>query len=157
GTIVLAWTSSAHTVQIARRPPGATDFTDERLGVPGDESISEPSLAVTNGDAYVALSSFSGLQTTTSSSIWVARLAKAATEVRLAPGPAGAGNPIAHVSFTSPAPSVFLQGTTIAAENGRVDVAWERDNEGTGAINGTTQIVTATRGVGGPDGTFGVP
>jgi hypothetical protein len=158
GTIALAWTVGPHTLHIARRAPGATSFVDERLGVPGEEFIFSPSLAVTGGDAYVALSSFTGSGLITeSSSVWVARLAAGSTDIRIVPGPAGAGNPIAHVTFTVPAPEVFLQGATLAADNGRVDVAWERDNEGAGTTNATTQVVNSTLGPGGPDGTFGTP
>ncbi len=144
GTVALAWTTFPHTLHIARLAPGDTSFTDVAFGVPGDEGIFGAEIAVTGGDVYATLNSFSQGMTSTSS-IWALRLAAGASEIHIVPGPAGAGNPLAHATFTSPSPDVFLSGAAIAADGGRVDIAWQRENEGVDPVNGTTNVVEAIR------------
>jgi PKD domain len=143
GTVALAWISAAQTMHIARLAPGATTFTDVPFGLPSTESLFGDRIAITGGgDVYAALESL-GQGPTTSSSIWATRLAAAQNDVRIVPGPGGAGNPLEHFSAARPAPAIFDNDVAIAAEGDRVDIAWARENSAPDNNKASTDVVDA--------------
>jgi len=143
GTVALAWTESPGKVHIARLAPGATDFTNVLFALPAGEQSFDLHVAVSGGDIYAALGSFTNNATSTSS-VWALRLAAGQTEIHVVPGPAGTGNPLERVSTTPPTPSITLADVQIAAEGDRVDVAWQRRNNAATGNKATTNVVDAS-------------
>ena len=146
GTVALSWVDFRnHAIHIARRAPGESKFTEATPVVPTTtEDFGGGRLVVTNGDAYVATTSFSGFRITTSSSVWLARLPAGGNAVRIVPG-TGAGGAVDHVSFVPPAASVFLQSPGIAAQDGVVTLTWQQDNNAldNSGNKGTTTVKVA--------------
>ena len=146
GTVALSWVDFRnHTIHIARRAPGESRFTEAMPLVPTTtEDFGGGQLVVTNGAAYVATTSFSGFRTTTSSSVWLARLPAGGNAVQLVPG-TGAGGSVDHVSFVPPAASVFVQSLSMAAHDGLVTLTWQQDNPApdNSGNRGTTTVKVA--------------
>src|SRR5262249_53371228 len=111
--------------------------------LPAGEQSFDLHVAVSGGDIYAALGSFTNNATSTSS-VWALRLAAGQTEIHVVPGPAGTGNPLERVSTTPPTPSITLADLQIAAEGDRVDVAWQRRNNAATGNKATTNVVDAS-------------
>jgi hypothetical protein len=80
GTVALAWRdNTAHTVHIARRPPGQEDFTEATPFVAVTQfpvlNVSNLGLVVTGGDAYLTFQSAGHNTEFNQNDVWVTRLA----------------------------------------------------------------------------------
>ena len=148
GTVALAWVDfRTRTVNIARRAPGEAAFTRATPLAAPMESIGGLQLAVSQGDAYVAFSSFiQGMNS--ASSVWLARLAAGGNAVQVVPGTAAAGA-VDNVSFTAPAAQVFVQFPVLAVDDGRATVSWVHQTVGVGNGRGTAIVRVARGGAGG--------
>jgi hypothetical protein len=153
--VALAWLDGGK-LHIARRPPGASSFTDAAPLPVDPDSRSELKVAVQGGDVYVAYATSDSTGNDEITSIRAAHLDAGTTNIQPLPGtgPGGVLDSARFTFMTQPAHSV--DDPSIAVGAGAVHVAWEdvADAATVGQV-GVTTVKRASRPVGG--GNFGAP
>jgi PKD repeat protein len=153
--VALAWLDGGK-LHIARRPPGASSFTDAAPLPVDPDSRSQLHVAVQGGDVYVAYATSGSIGNDEITSIRAAHLDAGTTNIQPLAG-AGPGGVLDSARFTFMAqPAHSVDDPSIAVGAGAVHVAWEDvADAATVGQSGVTTVRRASRPVGGGD--FGAP
>jgi hypothetical protein len=152
----LAWLDDGK-LRIARRPPGATAFTEATPFAIPDDALSPIHVAVQGGDVYVAFATRKfGQNNAFTTSIRAARLAAGATTVTALPGSGPDGTLDSATFVEQMQPDHEVNQPSIAVGGGTVHVAWEDESDAPAAgQDSVTTVRRATLPVG--NTTFSAP